>query len=77
MVQNQVTIVNNTIEFGKKATPYVGLYFIGRLIMDALNNSGHDFAQIKLKDSVKAIHNQKLAWAFCVIILFLISLFKK
>lgn len=77
MTQNQITIINNTIDLGKKAAPYAGLYFVGKLIMDALNNSGHDFAQLKHKDSVKAVHMQKLVWACCVIVLFIISLLKK
>ena len=78
MSQNQAinftAIFNNTIDLGKEVTPFAGLYFVGKLIMEALNNSGHDFAQLKHLKSVKSVHWQKIAWAFCVLILLSLKL---
>jgi len=77
MNQSQFVTINNFIDFGKKATPYATILLGAKIILNTLDNSGHDFAKVKLVDSAKAIHGQKLAVIFCMIILLIISFFIK
>jgi hypothetical protein len=76
MSQTQITVINNTYQLVEKAVPYAGLYFIGKLIMDALNNSGHDFAQLKHAKTVQAVHALKIIWGCLIAVLLIISLLK-
>lgn len=72
--QYQTINITNVINATKKVAPLVILAALYKIAMSGLNESSHDFAQLKIKTTVKAIYSLKLMIIFVSIVSFILIL---